>query len=400
MDKAYELGQRLERLLYMSVLVIIFSFIVLSLSKSLAISKSVNKTANYQSIIQSLLQNETGINEVRNIESTYQDYIKVEEKRKADFDKQSQESQENRKRNLIVENRVRKSLSLPPIELKKEQYQSIPFPQYNSNLKKINEVRVGVLLPQVQKIDETANSYKDIIIAIINNETNFKQQDVKKIKSVLESNGYDLKKTIEYLSSEIEKEKGRNIKILDIDTPVDFPVSIGSMKLNIPMTNIEGWALKSVPIFLVIWIGSIFITRSFEITQLIESKKIMSFYPHILNLFNIKSKNQSNDKDADVIRRALRGSDEDIKQLRGESVSFGFFRVLILLVMLLSMTIPSYLGFYIYLESDSSAGLITYFTSIIIPAIINIIQILSCVRFEVIASKKTFIIDGETNEII
>ena len=126
----------------------------------------------------------------------------------------------------------------------------------------------------------------------------------------------------------------------------------------------------------------------------------MSFYPHILNVFNIKSKNQSSASVTDTVIKAMAGQGKEIKALQSESIFLTVFRVTILVVMLASMTIPVYFGFFIYLMSDSDNGFVMYLTSIIIPALINLIQIMSCVRFEIMISKKTFIIDGVTNEML
>ena len=51
MENTYELGQRFERLLYTSVIIIVFSFIILSLSKSLALSKAISKSTSYHDLL-------------------------------------------------------------------------------------------------------------------------------------------------------------------------------------------------------------------------------------------------------------------------------------------------------------------------------------------------------------
>lgn len=400
MEKAYELGQRLERLLYTSVIVIILSFIILSLSKSLAVSKSINKSIGYENIITSIQKNEEGMENIKKIESEYANYKITERKRKEEFEKKTAEEQRYKDRNFRDENIVREKLSLPPIIQSKIEFKEIPYTNNDYQLSVINALRKEVALPNIKNLDESNQGDRDIISQIIQKEMSYDGTSTKKLTDFLKNNNYDLGKFVSFLKQEVSKSKTENIKILDIDTPVDFPLSIGSMKLNIPMSNIENWALKTVPIFLVIWIGAIFITRSFEITQILESKKIMSFYPHILNFFNIKSKNQSSPSVKDTIRKAMTGQVKEIKALQSESVFLTIFRVIILVVMLASMTIPVYFGFFIYLRSDSDNGFIIYLTSIITPAMINLIQIISCVRFEIMISKKTFIIDGEKNEML
>lgn len=401
MDKIYDLGQRLERLLYTSVLVIIFSFIILSLSKSLAISKSINTTVNYQNIIESLNSNADGINRIKSIESDYLGYTKIEDDKKRKFEDDRIKTAHKKEKDLISENKVRRELALAPLTLSKEaEFKEDPYPNYYSSLLEINRIRHGVLLPDIKELSDSQQGYKEVITAIIKKETKFNYNDTSKLQSILESSNYDTGKLISYLNGVISKEKNKNIKILDIDTPVDFPVSIGTMQLNIPMSNIEGWAMRAVPVFLIIWIGSIFITRLFEITQLLESKKIMFFYPHILNLFNLKSKNQSFTNTGVIVSRALGGSAKDIGRLKTESVILSLFRGFLLLVMLLSMTIPSYLGFYIYLNSDSSNGWQPYVMYVFVPAFINFIQIMSCITIEAMAANKVFVIDGDNNEML
>lgn len=400
MEKTYELGQRLERLLYTSVIVIIFSFIILSLSKSLAVSKTINKSISYENIITSLQKHEDGIDGVKKIESEYANYKNAEHKRKKDFEDKAAEEQRYKDRDIRNENMVREKLSLPPIIKSKVEFKETPYVNSDAQLAAINSLRREVALPNIKSLEESDQGDRDIILQIIRKELNYDAVDTKQLTDYLKRNDYDFGKLVSFLKEEVSKSKTENIKILDIDTPVDFPLSIGSMKLNIPMSNIENWALKTVPIFLVIWIGAIFITRSFEVTQLLESKKVMSFYPHILNFFNIKSKNQSSQSVKNTILGAMGGLPKEIKTLQSESIFLAFFRVIILVVMLASMTIPVYFGFFVYLRSDDNIGFVTYLTSIIIPALINLIQILSCVRFEVMISKKTFIIDGETNEML
>lgn len=400
MEKAYELGQRLERLLYTSVIVIILSFIILSLSKSLAVSKSINKSIGYENIITSIQKNEEGMKDIKRIEDEYAKYKISERKRKEEFENKAAEEQRYKDRSLRDENLVRERLSLPPIIKDKLAFKETPYINNDHQLNQINSLRKEVGLPNIKTLDDSNQGFQDVITQIIKKEMGYDFASTKNLTEFLTANDYDLGKLVSFLKEEVSKSKKENIKILDIDTPVDFPLSIGSMKLNIPMSNIENWALKTVPIFLVIWIGAIFITRSFEITQLLESKKIMNFYPHILNVFNIKSKNQSSESVTDTIVKAMQGQSKEIKALQSESIFLTIFRITILVVMLASMTIPVYFGFYIYLSSDSENGFATYLTSIIIPALINLIQILSCVRFEIMISKKTFIIDGEKNEML
>ncbi|WP_336804138.1 hypothetical protein [Erwinia aphidicola] len=400
MEKVYELGQRLERLLYTSVIVIILSFIILSLSKSLAVSKSINTSIGYENIITSIQKKEEEIENIRKIENDYGNYKIAERKRKEEFEKKTSDEQRNKDRNLRTENIVREKLSLPPIVQGKIEFKEVPYENNDSQLSAINSLRKDVALPNIKNLDESNQGDRDIISQIIKKEMGYDGTSTRKLTDFLTKNNYDLGKFVSYLKNEVSKSKTENIKILDIDTPVDFPLSIGSMKLNIPMSNIENWALKTVPIFLVIWIGAIFITRSFEITQLLESKKIMSFYPHILNVYNIKSKNQSSANVTDTVVKAMAGQVKEIKTLQLESILLTVFRVTILTVMLLSMTIPVYFGFFIYLKSDSDNGFVMYLTSIIIPALINFIQIISCIRFETMTSTKTFIIDGEENEML
>lgn len=400
MEKAYELGQRLERLLYTSVIVIILSFIILSLSKSLAVSKSINKSIGYENIITSIQKNEEGMENIKRIVDEYAEYKRSERKRKDEFEKKTAKEQRYKDRSLRDENLVRERLSLPPIIKDKVEFKETPYIKNDHQLNLINSLRKEVGLPNIKTLDDSNQGFRDVITQIIQKEMGYDVASTKNLTEFLKGNDYDLGKLVSFLKEEVSKSKKENIKILDIDTPVGFPLSIGSMKLNIPMSNIENWALKTVPIFLVIWIGAIFITRSFEITQLLESKKIMNFYPHILNVFNIKLKNQSSESVTETIVKAMQGQSKEIKALQSKSIILTIFRIIILVVMLASMTIPVYYGFYIYLSSDSENGFATYLTSIIIPALINFIQIISCVTFEIKISKKTFIIDGEKNEML
>lgn len=397
MENAYDLGQRVERLLYMSVVVIAFSFIILSLSKSLAISQEVNKTLSYKNVIAALKRNEGSLKLIHEINVDYNKHLQSENKRKEAFDKEGKSLK--KAEDLKDENIIRKKLGLTQLFPEERKFKPHSYIGYDFKLAELNQIRSAFGLPKLSKLDEATESEKDIVNEIVKNEST-NTEIATSLLGVLQNYNYGLEKLKAYLYSEINKSQSAKIKILDVDAPISFPVSIGDMKLSIPMQNIMNWSIIVMPIFLVIWIGAIFITRYFEVTKILESKLVTNFYPHILNLFSINSKNHSSDEIKLKIASALNGNNKAIRYFRIESMAFSIFRILLVIVVVLAMTVPVYYGFYIYMESDDTKKIHMYILCIFVPAFINLIQLISCVVTESRTFNKSFILDGANSDIL
>ncbi|WP_147439013.1 hypothetical protein, partial [Brenneria goodwinii] len=144
MDHLYELGKRIERLLYSSVIVIIASLVIFSLSNSIIVSSISSTVESYQNFRNNIVKSKVDIENAKNIIRRYVEYKEEDEKRRKDFDKKKVIYEDKKK--YEEQNKIRKKLGLPIISLPdsdsyiplKNYYYDIDLIEINKIVKKYN----------------------------------------------------------------------------------------------------------------------------------------------------------------------------------------------------------------------------------------------------------------------
>ncbi|MEQ5411372.1 hypothetical protein ABN277_17090 [Enterobacter hormaechei] len=398
MDHIYELGKRVERLLYTSVIVIVVSLLIFSLSNSIVISSATEKYKIYQELRDAIFKEKDNIARAKEILSQYNKYKSDEDDRKNAYEKTK--AMFNNKAEEEKQNKIRGKLGLPvSTPLVDKEYTPLIYYTYDSDLNEINKITGKTSINKYVSLDAANGADIAMLRSLIGNVA-IKNFDVyKELNSIIDTKD-STSKIIEILDKNIEVFRGGKLKIFDVETPLNVPFSIGDMKSSISLYNIEQWSMVVMPVFLAIWFGSILITRRFETHLILEKRGVMNSYPHVLNIFSILDEKHQSQKVQKLIGASLLGDEKSIKEIKSYGYIAFSLRILILIGMFILMGMPAYYGFYIVILNDSGGDDILRFTWVTLGAVINIIQLVGVVDIEARIMSKTFILNGGENEII
>jgi len=212
-----------------------------------------------------------------------------------------------------------------------------------------------------------------------------------------ENNKAPIEDVIELAKSTLNETESGSVKILDIDTPILVPFSFGDMKSKISLYRIESVCLIFMPALLVIWLGSIAVTRSRELELIKKTSDITLTYPHIMNIFHSLNEDKVNKKkESDVFYKIMLPDEKYVKAQRSEASFLFFIRSGMIIFLSASITIPFYLGVTKVLWSISSGSML-YISAC---AFINTFQVIQMLMSETNLKNKIFIRYGERYEII
>ncbi|HDL6926236.1 TPA: hypothetical protein PXM22_003091 [Yersinia enterocolitica] len=398
MNHLYELGKRIERLLYTSVIVIVASLLIYSLSNSIIISSATNKYQIYQEVRASIFKEKESIERTKSILLEYEKYKNSEIERKNEYEKTK--ALINNKAEEEKKNKIRKKLGLsinPPIVDKV--YKPLDYYTYDKDLEEINDITHRSSINRYTSLDAAHGADTTIIRSLIEDVITKNLEVYKELNSIIDTKD-SVDNIIKVLDKSIDVFKNDKLKIFDIETPLNVPFSIGDMKSSISLYNIEQWSMIVMPIFLVIWFGSIMITRRVETYLILEEKIIMNAYPHVLNIFSILDKKNQSKKTRRLIDKSLLGDDKSINEIKSYGYTAFFMRISILIGMFILMAAPAYYGFYNIILNDLHGSNLLRFICITLGACINIIQLIYIIEVESRFLNKTFILGGTKNEII
>lgn len=354
MDRLYELGKRFDRLLYMSIVVVIFSFLTCSLLITLSSQNLFALITSYKDIKQ-----------------------QIEAKReKIDFiEKQIAAINENVSDVLGFRERLNKS------ERVTVSYKSKIENEFFSIRKKtINESLIEIDLDEVNSINELNYFMYDVLKKEIEKSSmGYNARD--KIESALPeknkiANYHD---AMNWLDGKIKDESNSKIEIVNIESTLIIPFKIGDMASSVSLISIAKIASYAMPVFMVFWLGSLFVTRRIEMMNLMKTKDISLIYPHIFNIFSVDT-TKSQDFNLYLL------GDEKIRKQINSSISLikatkGF----LFISLALAMCGPLYYGEIIYLMNYNITSLSLFIVSFFC-ILINIIQVVGYVYFESISS--------------
>jgi len=157
---------------------------------------------------------------------------------------------------------------------------------------------------------------------------------------------------IKWIDSKIDEGNNHKIQIMNIESTLNIPFKIGDMTSGISLISIANTASYIMPFFMVIWIGSLSMTRSFEIINLMKVKDISMAYPHIFNIYPV-DKEDKNSLDIYVL-----GDDKKRKVINITNNIFKIVKSTIIIFITLIILIPFYYGDYFYILNNQGSSVI------------------------------------------
>jgi len=390
MENLAETGKRLERLFYSSVLVMIASFFFYFLSSAIASDATSSKKTLISNFIISLNKKKQNLEIAKTLQETYKKYS---EENKNKTEKQKKEDEENRRLRLKKINETRIRLGLTKIEIeKKEQVKSTTYD--GLDIKNIDTIRKNLSLTESGSIKGAERIYEEGYYFIVYKEL---YGDGELTKEFIGKAKAPLADIIKDANSKLTEFDKGSVKVFDVDTPIQIPFSLGDLKSKVSLYNIETVGLIFMPVLLIIWVGSISMTRAREIFFIQKTKNIAETYPHILNLYFFIDRDTL-EKQADISNfdQIKNRNLSVIKSSRPLAIIYFIFRMVILTLLLLSITVPFYAGVYNIMDSLSAKHIFCIY----ICLVINVIQGLFLILSEGRIFKTIFTAEGTTHESI
>ncbi|WNK42649.1 hypothetical protein [Pantoea agglomerans] len=380
MEKLYDLGKRFERLLYSSVFVVIISFVFYSLSMAIIQDFKKSKLDVYDQILTELNYNYSAYQEAEKLSGYFYSYRqKSVSDPYSNVEGKTKEEIETAKSEMKKENTVREKLNLPKLTEAKIGYDQDLYDarqlQYLSKLVDVNELRAKLHIEKALNEISASETFQTLIGRLI---SKYASKDYE--LSAYFRNAFREKPDLASFASMLTKDSAEignvKIKIFDVEAPMQFPFSLGEMKSNISLYNVQKMGMAIYPVFLVFWLGSICMTRNREIYFLLKTKLVPYAYPHILNIFQFTDARYENETVKNQnLNLILLGDKKAIK--RHESFAFLLFlcRIFLGCGLLLVITLPAYWGFAnVVFTSYSQTGL-AQLSILLICFLINSLQI-------------------------
>ncbi|HCO1926352.1 TPA: hypothetical protein N7M96_004706, partial [Escherichia coli] len=82
-----------------------------------------------------------------------------------------------------------------------------------------------------------------------------------------------------WLDGKIKDESNSKVEIVNIESTLIIPFKIGDMASSVSLISIAKIASYAMPVFMVFWLGSLFVTRRIEMMNLMKTKDISLIYP-------------------------------------------------------------------------------------------------------------------------
>ncbi|MBN3160183.1 hypothetical protein [Pectobacterium brasiliense] len=390
MEKLYESGKRFERLLYTSIFIILASFLFYNLSVAITVDQNQKRYILLTEFRDYLSENKDYFSEALKIEKQYELY-------KKEKSTQSQpENQKNIQEKLKKQNIIRKKLGLKEIDNSSIANQlSLDDVKYQLlSLDNINRIRTFFGVDLGKDIDSANEMYRELYRKITIRKFLYENDLMEYFLNLQDKKIEDI---INILNEKINAIDDGMVKVFNIDTPIQFPFSVGDMKSKISLYNIHSASMVIIPIFLVIWLGSITMTRSRELYLLKKTAYLMATYPHVLNIFNFIDPDFITSKEirSQYILSKM-GDNKNAKKIKIDAFIFFLIRTLFSISFFLLMLFPFYYG--VFLVRESLTPLDVFMMS---PCLlINLLQVITFIINESSICSNTFISENSHHDII
>lgn len=390
MEHLSEVGKRVERLLYSSVIMILASFFFYFLSSAITLDNNGLKKTMLTGFIEGINESRESLDIAKVLQGKYKQYVD-DNKKKTDAQKKEEEDKKRLEIKNINKSRVKLGLPEINVEKKLEEKQSS---HDDLDVKNINLIRSKLGLKNSLSIEGAKDVYNEFYFSLVYKNL-YGDKDL--IDTYLSKVDLPINEVLIDAKNRIKIFDNGSVKVFDVDTPIQIPFSLGDMKSKVSLYNIESAGIIFMPVLLVIWIGSLSMTRIREVYYIKKVKNIAKSYPHILNIYYFVDRDMlENQKEIDDFNRMRIGDPAIIKQNRSISVICFLFRVGVLLTLLLLMTAPFYIGVFRIFNSLNIFNLMILF----VCGFINIIQSMSLLVAEFSIFRKIFLTEGQANEYI
>ena len=294
METLSELGKRVERLLYTSVIIIIASFFFYFLSSAITSDNNSSKKAMLIGFIEEINKKREPLDTAKGLQQTYEQYL-ADNKKKTEAQKKEEENKKRLEIRNINKSRVK--LGLPEINIDKKLEEKTSS-YIGLDVKNINSIRNQLGLNSSTSIDGAKGIYNDFFYSLVYR--NF-YGDKDLLNTFLNKVNLPINEIIKDVNVRIENFDNGSVKVFDVDTPIQIPFSLGDMKSKVSLYNIESAGMIFMPVLLVIWIGSFSMTRIRETYYIKKVKDIAKTYPHILNIYYFIDRDMlDNQKEIDI----------------------------------------------------------------------------------------------------
>ncbi|WP_171965940.1 hypothetical protein [Cronobacter sakazakii] len=390
MEHLSEVGKRVERLLYSSVIIILASFFFYFLSTAITLDNNVLKKTMLTGFIEGINESRESLDVAKVLQEKYEQYVD-DNKKKTDAQKKEEEDKKRLEIKNINKSRVK--LGLPEINIDKK-LEEKPSSYDELDVRNINLIRSKLGLKKSLSIEGAKDVYNEFYFSLVYRNL---YGDRELIDTYLSKVDLPINEVLIDAKNRIKVFDNGSVKVLDVDTPIQIPFSLGDMKSKISLYNIESAGIICMPVLLVIWIGSLSMTRIREVYYIKKVKNIAKSYPHILNIYYFVDRDMlESQKEIDDFNRMRIGDPAIIKQNRSISAICFLFRLGVLLTLLLLMIAPFYIGALRIFNSLNTFNLMILFAC----GFINIIQSMSLLLAEFSIFSKIFFTEGQTNEYI
>lgn len=390
MEHLSEVGKRVERLLYSSVIIILASFFFYFLSSAITLDNNGLKKTMLTGFIEGINESRESLDVAKVLQGKYKQYVD-DNKKKTDAQKKEEEDKKRLEIKNINKSRVK--LGLPEINIEKK-LEEKPSSYDDLDVKNINLIRSKLGLKNSLSIEGAKDVYNEFYYSLVYKNL-YGDKDL--INTYLSKVDLPINEVLIDAKNSIKIFDSGSVKVFDVDTPIQIPFSLGDMKSKVSLYNIESAGIIFMPVLLVIWIGSLSMTRIREVYYIKKVKNIAKSYPHILNIYYFIDRDMlESQKEIDDFNRMRIGDPATIKQNRSISVICFLFRAGVILTLLLLMTAPFYLGALRIFNSLNIFNLMILF----VCGFINIIQSMSLLAAEFSIFRKIFFTEGQANEYI
>jgi len=244
-----------------------------------------------------------------------------------------------------------------------------------SRLVKQTRARLGLPPPAPAADDETQETYHEALSRIIKEASDQTGMDTSSLsKSIDASQSPAI--VLDSVISEQKKLASKPVLVWGIETPIVLPVQYGKAEYQVPASVIAYSLLIALAPVLVIWLGSLYITRQRELMAIRTLEDYRQAFPHVLNILPVVFLSFPWIWDKRLIRPRQKRAEEEFNRIVSS-----ILRTLILLMFIVPMIgMYCYSGFQLMLLQDNLGFL--EFTFYLLTSIWLLIQAIMLVLQE------------------
>ena len=159
---------------------------------------------------------------------------------------------------------------------------------------KLNKTRVTLGLPPIIEDKKTTNKYIDEIYNIINN-TSYSTGFNKDKLLLLFKPTSSPQEILDKCKIKITEVQNKKVNVWGIESPVNLIMNYGGSNYLIANTLAANLLSLISPMVIILWLGSFYLTRNREVRAINETIDYRVIHPHLLNIIYIQNKKPNED---------------------------------------------------------------------------------------------------------